>query len=54
MHQDELDQHDGYCIDCDPLLLNSPSPEPTSKSDSINIDQITQMQLQLDQQAQLI
>src|SRR6185436_20997024 len=53
-HQEELDQHDGYCVDCDPLPLNSPPPESTPEPDPININQITQMQLQLDQQAQLI
>ena len=30
-HQDELDQHDGYCINCDLLSLNSPNPELTLK-----------------------
>ncbi|CAG8816534.1 24855_t:CDS:1, partial [Cetraspora pellucida] len=40
--------------DCDTALAHSPNIELTSKPDSIRIEPLTKMQLQLDQQAQLI
>ena len=44
-HQDELDEHDGYCIDCAPKPLPIYEPEIIENNEAIEIEQIKTVEI---------